>query len=176
MELNNAALAVVKNTIRTIVQSNPDYKFFVQYRLIFTDESTLGELYASDDLDNRFCYTLEDQVREYGKKVHGETAIPENKDGYDVDVRTSPKYGEVAVIYTRIEMGVYILEHGGIRFDMILAHGGNTDKDTEGCVLVAKNKTSDTTIQGSMKEEVKNKVKEWKKAGFKVKWIIINCK
>lgn len=144
------------------------------YRDSFGEKTTEGKLYIDDGY---FCETLEDKVRKPGEKVYGETAIPENKDGYLVDIVISPKFGEVVSIYTHIgKNGERILEYGGIKFESILAHGGNRASDTLGCVLVAKNRVSDDVIQGSMKEELVKRVKALIKNGYEVKWRVFNHK
>jgi len=126
----------------------------------FNGTTTLGGLIDPDG--KRLCHTLEDTVRAYGIKVKGETAIPYNNEKtlYHVGVRKSPKYGEVVVIYTKEDNGVYTLANGGISFKYILMHGGNDHKDTEGCVLVAKNRSvNDMQIWGSQKTMILNYVK-----------------
>ena len=132
-------------------------------------ETTLGKLF--DPSGEFYCYTLEDVVRPYGVKHTKSTAIPAT-DGdltYKMSIRESPKYGEVVVIYTREEDGVYHLENGGISFKYILCHGGNHADHTEGCILVNKNRTTDDgslSAWGSMKDQIKEKVKELQSEGF----------
>lgn len=123
---------------------------FKLYRDYFSFDTTLGEMF--DPEGDHFCYTLEDVVRGYGEKIFGKTAIPYGK--YEMEIRTSPKYGEVVVIFTRKTKDSYFLENNGISFEMILGHGGNDHEDTHGCVLV--NRTRDVkkfTAWGSMKKE-----------------------
>ena len=138
-------------------------------RTNFSADTTLGVLLEPNGA--HLCYTLEDVVRSLGVKVKGETAIPYN-DGetlYHVGVRESPKYGEVVVIYAEEKNGVYTLAHGGISFKYILMHGGNDHEDTEGCVLVAKNRSvKDMQIWGSQKTQILNYVKGFIDAGHDV--------
>lgn len=75
-------------------------------------------------IDGAFeCYTIEDQVRAFGVKVPGETAIP---------------YGRYRVRRTwsnRFKMWTPAIE-GVPMFSAIRIHPGITVRDTEGCVLV----------------------------------------
>ena len=87
-----------------------------------------------------FCYVLQDTLRAKGIKVYGETAIPLGE--ALVDIRFSGNFNrECLVIYTRkvVKNGIteYYYEKDGISFMYILLHGGNRDKDTLGCPLVA---------------------------------------
>lgn len=130
---------------------------------------------------NRFGWTLEDTVRPYGIKDYGETAIPATKGDftYYMDLHYSQKYKNVVVIYTRKEETdrgtIYYLEYGGITFSMIYVHGGNDDEDTKGCVLCAKNRFDDTLgIQGSLKSEFYDLVKEYKDKGFDTRLRVTN--
>ncbi|GAB2954686.1 hypothetical protein GCM10027048_20230 [Hymenobacter coalescens] len=82
---------------------------------------TFGRL----SVDGRnFCYTLEDPVRPAGVKVYGNTAIPAGR--YRVDVNTSVRFRRLMP---------QILNVPG--FEGIRLHGGNGEKDTLGCPLVA---------------------------------------
>ena len=89
---------------------------------------TIGELLVDGD---PFCYTLEDPIREIpGKpvsawKVAGDTAIPSGT--YSVEITYSPHFDRDLPI---------LLDVPG--FDGIRIHGGNTDVDTEGCILVGQ--------------------------------------
>lgn len=92
-------------------------------RTLLTAERTIGELF----IDGRFfCYTLEDTDRKLeagGKKVPAKTAIPRGK--YKVLVDWSPRFKEPMP---------QIMNVPG--FDGVRIHPGNTENDTEGCVLV----------------------------------------
>lgn len=94
----------------------------------------IGKLY----IDGKwFCDTLEDTDRGLddsmdvetilGLKVYGMTAIPTGI--YVVQLTYSPKYKKILPLITNVK------GYAGVRI-----HSGNTEKDTEGCVLVGKNK------------------------------------
>lgn len=67
------------------------------------------------------CFTLEDMVRRV--KILGETAIPAGT--YKVTFEDSPKFGPGTITLHNV--------HG---YTDVRAHGGNTIKDTKGCILV----------------------------------------
>ena len=87
---------------------------------------TIGRLYIRRQVideylpgieDQYFCDTLEPTWRDYANgayKVKGRSAIPEGR--YAVVISWSPK------------------------FEGIRIHAGNTSEDTEGCILVGKNR------------------------------------
>lgn len=149
-------------------------------RDFFQEDLTFGKMYFTKECENKvyFGETLEDTVRAKGVKVYGKTAIPHNDldSLYDVDIITSARFGEVVVIYTRKifhrNWTEYILERDSISFSMIYVHGGNTEKDTLGCILVAKNRLKNA-IQGTLKKEFVKLVKDLKKTG-EVKLLITN--
>ena len=83
-------------------------------------DDTLGRMY----INGRFvAYTLEDEKREV--KVKGETRIPSGT--YKIGFYDSPSHGPKSLHIKDV--------HG---FEYILIHPGNTDKDTDGCLLVGK--------------------------------------
>lgn len=132
------------------------------------NEATIGSLYDADN--NQICYTLEDVVRAPGIKASKRTAIPATGEElvYKLEIRKSPKYGRVVVIYTHKKDEMYFLEHHGISFSFILFHGGNDAEHTEGCILVASNRNTENgkmVIWGSQKELLVEKVDEQLKQG-----------
>jgi len=87
---------------------------------------TNGQLYIEGEY---FCFTLEDKVREQDGvsvekwKVQDQTAIPRGI--YDVVLEDSPHFGTDTPT---------ILNVPGYKY--IRMHSGNTDKDTDGCIIV----------------------------------------
>lgn len=114
----------------------------------YTENTTIGKLYINDVF---FCYTLEDASRDFGIKVKGKTSIPRGE--YKVKLSKSNRFQRtMPMIYT--EPNEYELKSKGISFKGIRMHGGNTHKNTEGCILVAKRKLNESTIQGTMEYEL----------------------
>lgn len=144
-------------------------------------ETTLGKMYHPDG--GIFGFVLEDVVRPYGVKRKTSTAIPETTGDftYSMGIRNSPRYGEVVVIYTHIEtrdgVKVYVLDHGGIRFEYILCHGGNHAEHTEGCLLVNSNRDAKDGVMsawGSMKSDILEEVKFLESQGYECKLRVTN--
>ena len=92
--------------------------------MVSDSERTLGRLFVDSIFE---CHTLEDQWQ--GTKIKGETRIPPGI--YKIGLRFSPKFS--------IRYGhdmLWVKDVPG--FEYILIHKGNTDDDTEGCILVGK--------------------------------------
>ena len=87
------------------------------------DRNIIGDLYIDGEF---FCYTLEDERRADDVKVYGETAIPTGT--YNVKVTKSNRFKRLMPLLLDVPM-----------FSGIRIHGGNTSKDTLGCILVAFN-------------------------------------
>ena len=103
-------------------------------RIAFKDTYTIGKLYVDGKY---FSDVLEDKDRGLDssmseseileKKVKGQTAIPTGH--YVINITYSPKYKRMMPL---------LLDVKG--FSGIRIHSGNSPKDTEGCLLVGKNK------------------------------------
>ena len=103
-------------------------------RIAFKDTYTIGKLYVDGKYE---CDVLEDVDRGLDssmseseilkKKVKGQTAIPTGH--YVINITYSPKYKRMMPL---------LLDVKG--FSGIRIHSGNTSKDTEGCLIVGKNK------------------------------------
>jgi hypothetical protein len=90
-----------------------------------TAKSTIGELHVDGAFE---CYTLEDAVRPV--KIKGVTAIPAGV--YEVVVNFSQRFQRPLPLLLHVP-----------NFDGVRIHAGNTDADTEGCLLVGKTKAAD---------------------------------
>ena len=103
-------------------------------RIAFKDTYTIGKLYVDgkyfsdviEDKDRGLDSSMtESEILE--KKVKGQTAIPTGH--YVINITYSPKYKRMMPL---------LLDVKG--FSGIRIHSGNTAKDTEGCLIVGKNK------------------------------------
>ena len=110
-----------------------------------------------------FCDTLEPTWRDYKNgayKVKGHSAIPEGR--YAVVISYSPKFKQ----WLPILLGVP-------KFEGIRIHAGNTTADTEGCILVGKNREVGKVLESRIwLHRLKQKIVEAKGRGEAV-WITI---
>ena len=103
-------------------------------RIARKDGYTIGRMSLNGEY---FCDTLEDTDRGLNcsmqeseilaKKIKAQTAIPIGK--YDVVLTFSPRFKRVLPLLLDVK------GYEGVR-----VHAGNTNKDTEGCLLVGENK------------------------------------
>jgi len=89
-------------------------------RETYTGRSTTGRLFLNGQFE---CYTLEDCARPEGVKVAGATCIPAGS--YALTINHSSRFQRLMP---------QLLQVRG--FESIRIHSGNTDADTEGCILV----------------------------------------
>lgn len=134
---------------------------------------TIGHLYIDDKY---FCDTLEDPDRGLDssmstteivkKKIKGDTCIPYGKYVLTIDV-VSPKYSNLSKYpYAKVANGKMPRVLGVKGFDGILIHAGNTQKDTEGCLLVGENKVKGKVINSQATwQKLYNKLLTAKKQG-----------
>ena len=137
---------------------------------------TIGHLYIRQQVmdeylpgteDKYFCDTLEPTWRDYehgAYKVKGRSAIPEGR--YAVVISYSPKFKQWLPILL-----------GGPEFNRkwqgIRIHAGNTAADTEGCILVGKNREIGKVLDSRIwLHRLKQKIVEAKDKGEAV-WITI---
>lgn len=104
-------------------------------RFGYGDDSTVGRLYDRTEEPGKFlCWTLEDERRQV--KVKGETCIPEGV--YRIVLRTEGgMHGKYAERYGKRHRGMLWLQKVP-DFEWVYIHKGNTDDDTDGCVLVGE--------------------------------------
>lgn len=94
-------------------------------RLHKTDNSTIGKLFIDGVFE---CYTLEDVEREI--KIKGETAI--DKGTYKVIITPSNRFKRDLPLLLNVP-----------NFEGVRIHSGNTNHDTEGCILVGTTRSTD---------------------------------
>ena len=141
---------------------------------------TIGRLYIAQEINDsdkeehpglgqpltkglQICDTLEPTWRDYQNgayKVKGRSAIPEGR--YAVVISYSPKFKQ----WLPILLGVP-------KFEGIRIHAGNTAKDTEGCILVGKNKLVGQVVDSRIwLHRLKQQIVEAKGRGEAV-WITV---
>lgn len=91
---------------------------------------TLGRIYLPGDVFA--CYTLEDPVRS-GPKVAGDTAIPTGRYEVILDLSDRVRQGK---LWSPRPDGLLPRVCNVPGFTGIRIHSGNTEADTEGCILV----------------------------------------
>ena len=123
--------------------------------------------YSTGTAERYFCDTLEPTWRDYKNgayKVKGRSAIPEGR--YAVVISYSPKFKAWLPILL-----------GGPEFNRkwqgIRIHAGNTAADTEGCILVGKNREVGKVLDSRIwLHRLKQKIVEAKEKGEAV-WLTI---
>ena len=126
-------------------------------------QKLVPEEYRTYECKEYFCDTLEPTWRDYKNgayKVKGRSAIPEGR--YAVVISYSPKFKQ----WLPILLGVP-------KFEGIRIHAGNTAEDTEGCILVGKNREVGKVLDSRIwLHRLKQKIVEAKERGEAV-WITI---
>src|SRR5262249_13421526 len=98
------------------------------------ERTTIGELFLDGE---HACFTLEDVVRPGDLmlvKIAGQTAIPAGR--YEVIVSWSERFAR------RLPLLLGVTNFTGIRI-----HPGNTETDTEGCILVGETRDTDRILE-----------------------------
>jgi hypothetical protein len=119
-------------------------------RISSQSDSTLGALFDTTSGRKFLGFTIEDEAREV--KVQGETRIPAGT--YDIQLRTvggfHQRYGAK---YGTMHKGMLHVQNVP-GFEYILIHCGNTDDNTEGCLLVGNTSQENLTRSGLIGESV----------------------
>lgn len=103
--------------------------------------ATLGKLFIDGVFE---CYTLEDEFR--AVKVKGETRIPAGR--YKLALRTEgTTHFQYAKRFPEFHKGMLHVTNVP-NFQWILIHIGNTEKDTEGCLLVGADRDEEKMTIG----------------------------
>lgn len=132
-----------------------------------TATATPGQMFV----DNvGFGYTLEDAWRAAGVKIKHETCIPQGQ--YRLAITRSYRWNKDMILAYNTDD--YLVIGGGISFSGIRIHGGNTVKDTSGCILIAENRVTERgdVIQGSKSAELTKIVAAAIKDGEEV-WLTV---
>ena len=123
--------------------------------------------YRTYTREEYFCDTLEPTWRDYAHgahKIKGCSAIPEGR--YAVVITWSPKFKQWLPLLLGNEN--FKRQWSGIRI-----HAGNTSCDTEGCILVGKNKVVGQVVDSRIwVHRLKGKIVEAKNKGEAV-WLTI---
>ena len=127
----------------------------------------MDDEYLAGSKETYFCDTLEPTWRDYehgAYKVKGRSAIPEGR--YAVVISYSPKFKQWLPILL-----------GGPKFNRkwqgIRIHAGNCSEDTEGCILVGKNREVGKVLDSRIwVHRLKQKIVEAKGRGEAV-WLTI---
>lgn len=94
-------------------------------RIHKTENSVIGELLVDGVFE---CFTLEDVERLV--KIKGETAIP--KGTYKVIINKSNRFKRLLPLLLNVP-----------NFEGVRIHSGNTNHNTEGCILVGQTRSKD---------------------------------
>ena len=121
------------------------------FRSDYYDDTTISLIQSGEKF---LGYCLEDVVRPSGVKVNGKTAIPAGK--YEVIVTMSNRFKREMPLLVNVP-----------NFEGIRIHGGNTHADTDGCLLIAKNRVGSRTVQGSLEKEITAQIKSDANVGIK---------
>lgn len=106
-------------------------------RRIYTGTATTGEL----AIDGKFeCFVVEDRYPTPYVKTPGVTAIPEGR--YEILITASPKFGRDMPLLFNVKSPdgrlLVCSADRKVSFEGVRIHTGNTDKDSEGCLIVGR--------------------------------------
>ncbi len=123
-------------------------------RTLFSQTATRGHLFVDDE---RWGYTLEDRLRPFGQKVPGETCIPAGR--YLVQLYDSPHFGKRLPRLLNVPF-----------FEGVLFHGGNRPTDSEGCILVGREKKTFDWIFSSLSSQLVQAIENNSRNAFVTLW------
>ena len=83
------------------------------------------------------CFSLEDPVKPEGVKIPGKTAIPAGR--YRIIINYSPRFRKHLPQLLDVP-----------NFDGVRMHAGNTEGDTEGCILVGRERTETAILRSRL--------------------------
>lgn len=113
-------------------------------RFQHNENETFGKFYIEGVYQ---CFTLEDPYKE--KKVWGETRIPEGR--YKVELRKAGGFHEKYTEKFGKDFHRGMLHVTNVpNYTYILIHIGNTNKDTNGCLLVGTGKTKNSITNSTL--------------------------
>ena len=127
----------------------------------------VNEEYRTYTVDDYFCDTLEPTWRDYqhgAYKVKGRSAIPEGR--YAVVISYSPRLKQW--------LPQLIGDHDfNSKWQGVRIHAGNTPQDTQGCILVGRNRLVGQVLDSRLwLHRLKQKIVEAKNRGEAV-WITV---
>lgn len=126
-------------------------------RDIYAPTKTLGKLSINGVHE---CFICEDVVRKNGEKVYGQTAIPAGR--YRIIITLSKRFKRELPLLLNVP-----------NFEGIRIHSGNTEKDTEGCLLPGKTRNESGVFSSALAtNELILKIRNAITAGQEV-WITI---
>lgn len=107
-------------------------------------DSTLGALFDVTNGRKFLCFTLEDEHRDV--KVRGETRVPAGT--YEIKLRKEGGFhNRYSDKFGSMHRGMLHVQNVP-NFQWILIHIGNTDENTEGCLLVGDSAEQNITKEG----------------------------
>lgn len=119
---------------------------FILQRFADNRESTLGLLFKVGVLTPFRCYTLEDEFRE--SKISKETRVAARIYKLVIQKIETPKTLAYRKKYPWFENHIMLENVPG--FIGIYIHVGNTDDDTDGCILLGDNANNNTIGPGTI--------------------------
>lgn len=150
--------------------------WIITQRYHYTAQTSLGKMFFEYDKEyvtnppkpvrEYFGATLEDTVRPANIKVYEHTGLP---DGLvcNVSLYEDSHYKKTIIFHTEKDKLTILV--GILKWVGCLVHGGQTHKDTAGCVIVAENIIDMDTIQGSLKDKLRLRVEEMISKGYIIK-------